>query len=82
MNYIEEVDQMAMIKTASYDGRISVYDCNHYTNENSYIYFNYDGSWRADKCASENGGNINIVISDIGLLNNKGLLKGLSLIHI
>jgi len=65
-----------MIKTASYDGRISVYDCNHYTNENSYIYFNYDGSWRADKCASENGGNINIVISDIGLLNNKGLLKG------
>ena len=25
---------------------------------------------------SENGGNINIVISDIGLLNNKGLLKG------
>jgi len=76
VNYTEEVEQLALLKTAEFDGRIAVYNCNLDSQESSYIYFNNDGSWRTDKCSSDNDGNINFVISDIDLLNNKGLLGG------
>lgn len=76
VNYTEEVDQLGLLKTAEFDGRIAVYNCNLDSQESSYIYFNNDGSWRTDKCSSDNEGNINLVISDIDLLNNKGLLGG------
>lgn len=66
----------AEFETAEFDGRIAVYNCNNYTHDNSYIYFNNDHTWRTDNCSSYEGGNISIVVSDIDLLNNKGLLNG------
>lgn len=76
--YVEPGDgtHLAKFETAEYDGRIAVYNCNNFTHNNSYIYFNNDHTWRTDNCSSYEGGNISTVISDIDLLNNKGLLSG------
>ena len=59
----------------NYTGRILIYDCNNVA-EKCYIYFNEEYSWETDYCSSDNNGNINLVISDIDLLNNNGLLGG------
>lgn len=59
----------------SFTGRLLVYNCN-IGAETSYIYFNDDKTWETENCSSEEGGRINLVISDVALLNNKGLLGG------
>ena len=59
----------------TFTGRLLVYNCNTGA-ETSYIYFDNEKTWETENCSSEDGGRINLVISDISLLNNKGLLRG------
>lgn len=59
----------------TFTGRLLVYNCN-IGAETSYIYFNDEKTWETENCSSEDGGRINLVISNISLLNNKGLLGG------
>lgn len=76
VEYFVDNGLLPQYETAEFDGRIAVYNCNNFTHNNSYIYFNNDHTWRTDKVSSDDGGNISTVVSDIDLLNNKGLLSG------